>query len=127
VQVSVLEYRKRETAILDRYIAVKVGEELRQVESALSEDSGELDELFHRHQVGIIPFLWARVFNLYPALRENRRSLVYLAFIVDITSNPSAQEPTRHAVPITSLQHLNYPNSFMGSGDITFPTGLGTW
>lgn len=55
VDTSVLEYRKRETAILDRYIAIKVGEELRKVESDLSEESGGLDELFHRHQVGRLP------------------------------------------------------------------------
>lgn len=51
VTTSVLEYRKRETAILDRYIAITVGEELRKVESDLSEESGGLDELFHRLQV----------------------------------------------------------------------------
>ena len=56
VTTSVLEYRKRETAILDRYIAITVGEELRKVESDLSEESGGLDELFHRYQVRLLTF-----------------------------------------------------------------------
>jgi len=56
VTTSVLEYRKRETAILDRYIAITVGEELRKVESDLSEESGGLDELFHRYQVCLFTF-----------------------------------------------------------------------
>lgn len=52
VTTSVLEFRKHETAVLDRYIAIRVGEELRGVESELSEGSGGVEEVFGRFQVG---------------------------------------------------------------------------
>ncbi|WVF73215.1 hypothetical protein IAT40_008034 [Kwoniella sp. CBS 6097] len=47
---SVYENRGRETAVFDRYIAVKVGEELREVESVLSEGSEAVGDIFQRLQ-----------------------------------------------------------------------------
>lgn len=37
--------------MFDRFIAIKVGDELRAIESALSEDSGAEKEIFARFQV----------------------------------------------------------------------------
>lgn len=51
VTASVISYRKRETAVLDRFIAIRVGEELRRIESDLSEESGAQEEVFYRFQV----------------------------------------------------------------------------
>jgi hypothetical protein len=48
---SVYSRRSRETAVFDRFIAIRVGDELRRVESALSEDSGAEKEIFTRLQV----------------------------------------------------------------------------
>ena len=50
-QGSVFIGRSRETAVLDRFIAFKVGDELRRVESSLTEETGEEKEIFHRFQV----------------------------------------------------------------------------
>ncbi|WWC64367.1 uncharacterized protein I303_106977 [Kwoniella dejecticola CBS 10117] len=47
---SVYEGRGRETAVFDRYIAVKVGQELRTVESSLSEEGEAVDDIFKRLQ-----------------------------------------------------------------------------
>ncbi|WVW80967.1 hypothetical protein I302_102958 [Kwoniella bestiolae CBS 10118] len=47
---SVYVGRGRETAVFDRYIAVKVGQELRTVESSLSEEGEAVDEIFKRLQ-----------------------------------------------------------------------------
>jgi hypothetical protein len=43
--------RSRETAVLDRFIALRVGEDLRRAESALCEDSGEQYTIFSVLQV----------------------------------------------------------------------------
>lgn len=48
---SVFSRRSRETAVFDRWIAIRVGGELRKVESELSEDSGAEREIFARFQV----------------------------------------------------------------------------
>lgn len=50
---SVLAGRSRETAVFDRWIAIRVGEELRSVESSLSEESGAAQEIFSRFQVSL--------------------------------------------------------------------------
>ena len=50
-QQSVYAGRSRETAVFDRFIAFRVGDELRRVESSLTEDNGEEKEIFHRFQV----------------------------------------------------------------------------
>jgi hypothetical protein len=42
--------RSREAAVLDRFVAMRLGEDLRRLESTLSEDSGEEDVLFSRLQ-----------------------------------------------------------------------------
>ncbi|WWC91495.1 uncharacterized protein L201_006441 [Kwoniella dendrophila CBS 6074] len=47
---SVYEGRGRETAVFDRYIAVRVGEELRTVESSLSEEGEAVEDIFRRLQ-----------------------------------------------------------------------------
>ncbi|WVQ63180.1 uncharacterized protein L199_001331 [Kwoniella botswanensis] len=47
---SVYQGRGRETAVFDRYIAVKVGQELRLVESSLSEEGEAVEEIFKRLQ-----------------------------------------------------------------------------
>ncbi|WVR07855.1 hypothetical protein IAU60_004898 [Kwoniella sp. DSM 27419] len=47
---SVYDDRGRETAVFDRFIAVQVGEELRTVESSLTEGSEALGDVFHRLQ-----------------------------------------------------------------------------
>lgn len=43
---SVFAPRTREGAVLDRFVALRVGSELRRAESALSEDAGDEDALF---------------------------------------------------------------------------------
>jgi len=48
---SVFAQRSRETAVLDRFIAVRVGEDLRKAESALCDDSGEQANIFSSLQV----------------------------------------------------------------------------
>lgn len=125
VQVSVLEYRKRETAILDRYIAIKVGEELRKVESDLSEDSGGLDELFHRLQASHPHHDPMLIVTDKEAMRENRRSTL---------ESPNVPHDTQHTSPVSipgiptpSFQYRNHPDPFLGSGNITFQTSLATW
>jgi hypothetical protein len=47
----VFSQRSRETAILDRFIAVRVGEDLRKAESSLCEDSGQQAVIFSSLQV----------------------------------------------------------------------------
>ncbi|KLT38543.1 hypothetical protein CC85DRAFT_229953, partial [Cutaneotrichosporon oleaginosum] len=42
--------RSREAAVLDRFVAMRLGEDLRRLESTLSEDSGEEEVLFARLQ-----------------------------------------------------------------------------
>ncbi|BEI93678.1 uncharacterized protein CcaverHIS019_0601370 [Cutaneotrichosporon cavernicola] len=42
--------RSREAAVLDRFVAMRLGEDLRRLESTLSEDSGEEEVLFSRLQ-----------------------------------------------------------------------------
>jgi hypothetical protein len=49
---SVFARRGRETAIFDRWIAVRVGSELRQVESSLSEEGEAEEDVIKRLQVG---------------------------------------------------------------------------
>ena len=125
VQVSVLEYRKRETAILDRYIAIKVGEELRKVESDLSEDSGGLDELFHRLQASHPHHDPMLIVTDKEAMRENRRSTL---------ESPNVPHDTQHTSPVSipgiptpSFQHRNHPDPFLGPSHIAFQTSLATW
>lgn len=100
VDTPVLEYRKRETAILDRYIAIKVGEELRKVESDLSEESGGLDELFHRHQVRppLSPPVWLAD-TLQPCARIEDLLL----------SLPSTLVSLRIPPPLTALRSTSFP------------------
>jgi hypothetical protein len=52
-QQSVYAGRSRETAVFDRFIAFKVGDELRRVESSLTEETGEEKEIFYRFQVNL--------------------------------------------------------------------------
>lgn len=47
---SVFASRTREAAVLDRFVAMRLGEDLRRAESALCEDSGEEEVLFSRLQ-----------------------------------------------------------------------------
>lgn len=47
----VFKRRSREAAVLDRFVAVRVGEDLRRAESELCEDSGHETEVFTRLQV----------------------------------------------------------------------------
>lgn len=49
---SVYDGRSRETAVLDRFIAFRVGDELRKIETSLTEDTGQEKEIFGRFQVG---------------------------------------------------------------------------
>lgn len=54
---SVFSRRSRETAIFDRWIAIRLGGELRKVESELSEDSGDEKDIFGRFQVSTLSYL----------------------------------------------------------------------
>ncbi|WRT70432.1 uncharacterized protein IL334_007430 [Kwoniella shivajii] len=72
---SVYEGRGRETAIFDRYIAVRVGQELRQVESSLSEEGEAIGDIFGRLQPT------ARIEDLLLSLPST--------YIVSATSSPS--------------------------------------
>lgn len=47
---SVFLQRSREAAVLDRFVAMRLGEDLRRAESELCEDSGEEEVLFSRLQ-----------------------------------------------------------------------------
>ncbi|OCF32243.1 hypothetical protein I316_06158 [Kwoniella heveanensis BCC8398] len=73
----------RETAVFDRYIAVKVGEELREVESALSEGSEAVGDIFHRLQPA------ARIEDLLLTLPPN----LIVPSISSSSSNPIRSLP----------------------------------
>lgn len=65
---NVMEMRGRETAVLDRFIAIKVGEDLRRAESCLSESGEGLRDVLTRLQVGLSLSLTL----ITPRLQPNR-------------------------------------------------------
>ncbi|WVR00383.1 hypothetical protein IAU59_007526 [Kwoniella sp. CBS 9459] len=85
---SVYESRGRETAVFDRFIAVKVGEELREVESALSESSEAVGDIFQRLQPA------ARIEDLLNTLPPE---------LIIPSTNPSTQISRSLPLPQTHL------------------------
>nr|XP_031858968.1 uncharacterized protein CI109_005636 [Kwoniella shandongensis]KAA5526040.1 hypothetical protein CI109_005636 [Kwoniella shandongensis] len=86
---SVYDGRARETAVFDRFIAIKVGEELRKVESELSEEGEGEREIFTRLQPA------ARIEDLLLTLPPNL-----------IIPHPNPNVPPRPTLPLPQT-HLS--------------------
>ncbi|ODN81428.1 hypothetical protein L202_01859 [Cryptococcus amylolentus CBS 6039] len=94
---SVYAERGRETAVLDRFIAVRVGEELRRVESELSEGSGAEVDIFQRLQpaariedlLSTLPPHFITPTSILPSPPPPKRTLPLPQALVSISLTPN--------------------------------------
>ncbi|ORY28153.1 hypothetical protein BCR39DRAFT_535740 [Naematelia encephala] len=104
---SFLALRGRETAVYDRFIAVRCGEELRKAESELSEESEGLRDIFSRLQPA------ARVEDLLLSLptrlitlesRPNYGQLPLSHAYLSVVLTPTWAQVWTHASPVVGAQ-----------------------
>ncbi|WWC71810.1 uncharacterized protein I206_105769 [Kwoniella pini CBS 10737] len=107
---SVFEGRGRETAIFDKYIAVKVGQELRTVESSLSEEGEAIDDIFKRLQpTARIEDLLLTLPSIYiiPAQSSTdppQRGLPLSHTHLSVTLTPTWAQLYLHSYPLSSFR-----------------------
>ena len=98
--------RSRETAIFDRFIAIHLGDKLRQTESSLSEASEALPDLFRR---------------LQPCARIEDLLLDLPGFLIYPRGPPKRQLPLPHSHVSVTLSP-GWISLWLHSNDVTVPT-----